>query len=267
MLEVIQQHLLKVMSDEEKLNKLREFLQILTLKILYDKGLHSNLAFVGGTALRVLYGLRRFSEDLDFSLIEKNGYNFSRLISTLKDEYGRYGLEMETNTQENKTVNSAMLKFDQLLYKVALSPLKGQKLSIKFEIDTNPAPGWKLSTTIISKIYTFTVVHYDKPSLFSGKLHACFLRKFTKGRDIYDFIWYLGAKAVPNFTLLNNAIRQTQHKDYGITRDNFKDFLLEYIGKIDFSQAKKDVERFLEDKNELALFNAEAIKSSIEKAY
>jgi len=109
------------------------------------------------------------------------------------------------------------------------------------------------------KINVFTVTNYDIPSLYASKLHACFFRKCIKGRDFYDLIWYLGKKSIPNFVLLNNAIEQTEHKRLNLNRENFNDFLMERLATIDFVKVKKDVERFIEDKNELKLLNKDLI--------
>ena len=157
-----------------------------------------------------------------------------------------------------------MMKFTGLLNELGISPLPSQKLSIKLEIDANPPAGGVLVNTIVSKIYTFNIVHYDLPSLYAGKLHACFYRTFTKGRDFYDLVWYLGKKVKPNFTLLNNAIQQTQGNAPQISESNFKQYLLENIQRIDFEHVKKDVERFLEDKSELSLFDLKTIQDTIE---
>ena len=267
MIDVIKQQFKPGMSINQKLNVTREFLQILTLKILNDKKCFENIAFVGGTSLRILYDIKRFSEDLDFSIIKKQKYNFDKIHRELSKEFKLYGLAFEANPHKQKTVHSMMMKFSSLLKELGISPMSSQKLSIKLEIDTNPPLGWELANTIISKTYTFNIVHYNLSSLYAGKLHACFYRKFTKGRDFYDFIWYLGKKVKPNFTLFNNTILQTEGKNPGINESNFKPYLLENIKRIDFALAKKDVERFLEDKSELNLFDQKLITSAIDNAY
>ena len=267
MIELIKQRFTKDMSGEEKLNRTRELLQLTALKIMYDKDIFKNLAFTGGTALRVLFDLRRFSEDLDFSLIDKKEYSFKKIDSELIRGFKLYGLDMETKPKEDKTVQSTMLKFPGLLKLIGLSPLAGQKLSIKIEIDTNPPEGGNTNSTIINKTYMFNITHFDLPSMFATKLTACFYRKYTKGRDFYDFIWCLGRKIEPNYTLLNNAIKQTHTKDPGINKDDLKKFLLRNIEKVDFTVVKKDVERFLEDKSELKLFELNSIKKTIELIY
>jgi hypothetical protein len=124
-----------------------------------------------------------------------------------------------------------------------------------------------LVNTIIDKIYVLNIAHFDLPSMFAAKLHACFFRKYLKGRDFYDFIWYLGKRTRPNYQLLNNAIKQTQGQDPKIDEGNFKEFLLTKIERVDLVAAKKDVERFLEDKADLNLFDQKALLNTINSAY
>jgi len=267
MIEVLRQQFSPDSSQEEKINKTREFLQILCLKILYEKNAFDQLAFVGGTALRILYDLKRFSEDLDFCLVDKKGYTFSGIIAEIVREFKLYGLKVESKAKEDKNVHSAFLKFGGLMKELELSHLAAQNLSINLEVDSNPPSGGRTENTLVNKIYMFNLVHFDLPSLYATKLHACFFRKYTKGRDFYDFIWYLGRKVKPSYELLNNVIRQTEGRDLGVEERNFKDFLLAKIKKIDFEKAKSDVERFLEDKSELRLFNIKIIQDTINSVY
>ena len=267
MIEFLQQQVASETSAEKKINRLRELLQILCLKIMHDKGCFSKVAFVGGTALRILYDMRRFSEDLDFSVIDKKDYDFSEIISTLEHEFKLYGLEMTTKTKTGKIVQDSMLKFPKLLKIMGLSELEGQKLSIKIEVDSNPPPGWQLENTLVNKVYILNITHFALSSLYATKLHSCFFRKYVKGRDFYDLVWYLGKKIKPNYELLNNAIKQTEGKDFALCEGSIKDFLLERLVKIDFKPVKKDVERFLEDKSELKLLEKTVISKSIEKVF
>ena len=260
MIELLKQRFTPDMSNEEKINQTREFLQILALKIMYDKKYLNNLAFVGGTALRLLFNLRRFSEDLDFSLINKDGYNFIKINSQLERELKLHGLNVETKVKLDRTVNNTFLKFSGLLKNLGLSSLDEQKLSIKIEVDANPPNGWNTETTLINKIYIINLVHFDLPSLYASKLHACFFRKYIKGRDYYDLVWYIGKKIKPNYMLLNNAIKQTEGYDLKLNSQNFNDFLLSKLAKINFTKIKKDVERFLEDRTELKFLEFDIIK-------
>ncbi|MBC7362786.1 MAG: nucleotidyl transferase AbiEii/AbiGii toxin family protein [Candidatus Aminicenantes bacterium] len=259
MLDLIEKSIVGISGREAKIHTTREFLQLLILKILYDKGYFKNLAFVGGTALRFLYGLRRFSEDLDFSLINRKGYDLDIFLERVAYELEKAGFSLEIKKSAEGSVHSAMFKFKDVLSLLGLSNQKGQKLFIKFEVDSNPPRGWRTELSLVSKHFVFTVTHFDIPSLYATKLHACFFRKYIKGRDFYDLIWYLGRKAIPNFELLNNAIEQTEHKKINLNADNFNDFLKERLAGVDFVKVRKDVERFIEDKNELKLLDKDLI--------
>ncbi len=267
MIEVLSQYIKSEQSLESKINKLRELLQLLTLKIIQDSGYFANIAFVGGTALRVIYDLRRFSEDLDFSLIVNKGYDFRKIIAKLEQEFSLSNLELETKTNMGKTVHSGMLKFPNLMRRLGISNLTGQKLSIKLEIDSNPPAGWQIENTVINKVYLLNITHLSLSSLYATKLHACFFRKYAKGRDFYDLVWYLGKKLAPNYSLLNNAVKQTQGQDLKLSPKNIADFLLDRLSKVDFNIIKKDVERFLEDKSELALLNQKTISKAISDVF
>jgi len=267
MIELLKDQLKRDMSPEDKLNRVREFLQVLILKILYDKGWFNHLTFVGGTALRVLYGLRRFSEDLDFSLIEKKQWDFKLMRDQVCRELQLNGLKIEAKDKDETTIQSILFKFHDLSKELGISPHQSQKILIKLEMDTNPPAGGNLERTLINQTYIFQVTHYDLASLFATKIHACFYRRFVKGRDFYDFIWYLGRQIKPNYVLLNNAIVQTQGEDLHLDAATIKNFLLEKIQNIDLHQAAKDVERFLEDKSELKLFDLELIQNSIGKVF
>ena len=217
------------------------------------------MAFVGGTALRFLYGLRRFSEDLDFSLILKKGYDFEQMLLHVLSDLKHYGLKVEAGSKKDRIVHSAMLRFKKLLPALGLSSIAEQKLSIGLEVDTNPPKGWRKELSPITKSYIFAVNHFDLPSLYATKLHACFFREYTKGRDFYDLVWYLGKKVMPNYRLLNNAIKQTEKEDLKLNQTNFKNFLIDKLSKINYREIREDVGRFLEDKNELKMLNKNTI--------
>ena len=263
MIDFLKQQVASAGSSEAKANKLREILQLMILKILQDKGYFENIAFVGGTALRILYNIRRFSEDLDFSVINKDKYDFKEIISKLKHELKLLGLQIEAKTKIDKTVQSSMLGFPGLLKELGISQLKDQKISIKLEADSSPPEGWQIEETIINNIYVLNITHLNLPSLYATKMHACFFRKYAKGRDFYDLVWYLGKRIQPNYNLLNNAIKQTEGTDPGINKENITDFLLKRLNNVDFKNIKKDVERFLEDKNELKLLDKDIIAKNI----
>lgn len=257
MIDILKKQIEGFHTREEKINHLREFLQILILKIIYDTGYFKNLSFVGGTALRILYDLRRFSEDLDFSLMQKFHFDFQGFSKSIKSYLEGYGLEVEFKTQDKKIIQNIEIRFKNLLFPLNLSFHEGEKLFVRVEIDRNPPIGAGTVISLVNKTYVFTVTHFDLPSLFATKLHACFFRKYVKGRDFYDLLWYLGKKVKPNFTLLSNAIKQTHPGRAPVNEANFREFLKEELRKIDFKKARQDVGRFLEDKQEMKLIDRE----------
>jgi len=261
MIEVIKQQLKNSKSAQEKINYLREFLQIMVLKNIYDQKAFNNIAFLGGTALRILFDINRFSEDLDFSLINKKQYDFNKINDNIVKFFKQNNILVEMTPKTTNNVHSAFLKFPKILKELNLSIFDNQKLSIKFEIDTNPPKDWTLETMLINKTYLFQVTSFDLSSMFATKLHACFFRKYTKGRDFYDLVWYLSKKIKPNIKLLNNAIYQTEKKDLKITDNNFIDFVIDKIQKTDFKLIREDVRNFLFDINELNLLNKDFIIS------
>ncbi len=259
MLDVIRKEISTLPDSETKIHKTREFLQLLMLKAIYDKGYFRNLSFVGGTALRFLYNLRRFSEDLDFSLINNRGYKFDVFLERVAYELEKAGFATEIKKNPEGVIHSAMFKFREVLYLLGLSKQKSQKLFIKMEIDANPPEGWNTELSLVNRYFVFSVLHFDLASLYATKLHACFFRKYTKGRDFYDLIWYFGKRILPNFELLNNAIEQTQHQKMNLNAENFNDFLKEKLARINFVKVRKDVEAFIEDKSELRLLDRDLI--------
>ena len=143
MIEALRHELASAASVEDKTNRAREFLQILALKSLSDQDAFSRVAFIGGTALRVIFGLRRFSEDLDFSIVSSRGYDFSDICGGLAKAFRSNGLDAGVDKQNERTVNAAFLSFPGLPHALGLSGHKGEKLSIKIEVDRRPPAGWK----------------------------------------------------------------------------------------------------------------------------
>jgi len=258
-LDLIEQEIKTAQDAETRIHLTREFLQSIILKIIYDKNYFKNIAFVGGTALRFLYGLRRFSEHLDFSLVDRNGYRFERFLNEITYELQKYGFSIEVKKAKEKTFHSFFIEFTDVLYPLGLSRQREQKLSIKVEIDSNPPDGFNTELSLVNRHFVFTVLHFDIASLYATKIHACFFRKYTKGRDFYDFLWYLSKNITPNFKLLNKAIEQTEKKKVNLSQNNFKDFLKEKLSKIDFVKVRKDLEPFIEDKSELKLLERDLI--------
>ena len=247
----------------DKLNIMREYLQAYILRILHDNGFFNAGAFIGGTALRFLYGLPRFSEDMDFSLVKKSGYKFIDSMKRVKQELALAGYAVSAVYNDRKTVQSAMVKFEGLMYEAGISPLRSQKFSIKIEIDTLPPEGAALKTDIINKYFPISFLSYDIPSLFAGKLHALLSRKYTKGRDFFDLGWYLSRwkVVVPNIELLQNALKQTSWKGEMPSLANWKKHLYDVVEQKDWKKVRSDVESFLEKSSDMDIFTKENILS------
>ncbi|MBI4126628.1 MAG: nucleotidyl transferase AbiEii/AbiGii toxin family protein [Deltaproteobacteria bacterium] len=254
-------------NSQERLNLLREELHHLILQEVDRKGGFRSICFLGGTALRIIYGLDRFSEDLDFSisLKEKKPFHLEPLAKNISQSLTAFGVDCEVGKlRVIQAVHSCFFKFSNLLNAVDSSFRKGQKLVVKFDVDTNPPKGAHESVTPISGEHLYKVRHYDLPSLFAGKLHAILFRPFTKGRDLYDFLWYRGKKVEVNRTLLEYAAAQTQKVKFDATPEALQSALKERFEKIDFKKAKQDVERFLTDPHALSLFDKELFLTSVE---
>jgi len=262
MLEIIKNIIRSAQSNEEKLHLTREFLQNVILKILSENNGFLSMAFIGGTALRILFGVKRYSEDLDFSLHDKSKYDFIKILEKIKKELELMNFQVELKYKQ-KTVDSCFISFSNLLYLLGISMIPSQKLSIKLEIDTNPPSGYFMQTTILKNEFMFSVKHYDLPSLMAGKLHAVFCRKFVKGRDYYDLFWYLQQKVKPNFVLFNNALQQTEKKFIVVNELNWKKLLLEKLEKVDFKYIQNDIENFLIYSAEKRLLCLEEFKKLI----
>lgn len=248
-------------SDTAKYNIMREYLQAYVLKIMHERKAFASLAFVGGTALRFLYDLPRFSEDLDFSLHQEQALPFGQLMGLVKNELVLAGYDTEVNYDENKTVHSAFVKFQGLLYEAKLSPMKSQKNSIKIEVDTKPPAGAIIVTQVVNKFFPIAFTTYDLPSLLAGKIHALLSRKYTKGRDYFDIAWYLlrFKELSPNFSLLHNALAQTGYTKEFPTQDNWREYLSDVVQKADWQVVYKDASVFLEETQSMDVFTKENV--------
>ena len=246
----------------DKINIMREYLQAYALRVFHDRGMFRSMAFVGGTALRFLHGLPRFSEDLDFSLTRQNRkYSISENMVVLRDEFLLAGYDVSVSYNDKKTVQSAFVKFEGLLKEAGISNLPHQKLSIKIEIDTNPPEGAVFVTEIVNKYFPISFLSYDTPSLFAGKLHAFLNRKYLKGRDFFDIAWYLSKwkGLAPNIILLQNALLQTGWKKERINENNWRPIIAENIKSADWRKVEEDVKNFLERPSDIDVLTKEVL--------
>ena len=253
----------QVADDLQGRRIVRGYLQALLLEALQAGGAFASWAFVGGTALRFLYALPRFSEDIDFSLAEPGlDDGFERLIDKARRRFEAEGYDISIKAKTQRTVKSAMVKFTGLLYELGLSPHASENISIKVEIDTNPPSGAALATSIVRRHCLLNLQHHDRASLLAGKLHALLTRAYTKGRDVYDLLWYLSDRSWPgpNVNLLNNALAQSGWEGPPITPDNWRRIVSERIMRFDWPHVIADVKPFLERPGDLNLLTKENLQ-------
>ncbi|MES2198780.1 MAG: nucleotidyl transferase AbiEii/AbiGii toxin family protein [Chlamydiota bacterium] len=262
-------------SKQEELNALKEIYQEIALTGLARSDFFKLGAFQGGAALRIIHQLKRFSEDLDFiALKPQNNFKWESHLKAIELEFQSFGvqIEMKERIDAKGPVKRAFSKEDSFARILELSydrlPSDEQKITIKLEIDTHPPEGSKFETAFLTYPYPFSILMQDMPSLFSGKCHALLCREYEKGRDWFDFLWYLSQKTPINLPLLKNALYQTgPYKEKKIPCD--KAWLLEElrhkITSIDWKAAKRDIEHFLrlEERKFVDYWSAELFLSQL----
>ena len=259
----MKEHLRQLAGGHEPLrgrNIAREYLQARILGALQRAGAMTSLAFHGGTSLRFLFGLPRYSEDLDFALEgAPSRYDLRRHLRSVRAELSGEGYRVELRMREHRTVHSAFVRFPRALYEIGLSPHPGQVLAVKIEVDTNPPPGAVTDTTLVRRHETLRLFHHDRASLLAGKLHAVLQRPYTKGRDIYDLVWYLSDPdwPPPNLALLNAALRQTGWSGAEMTPASWRRAVAERLELLDWNRATSDVRPFLERPEDVELVDRE----------
>ncbi|MFZ5951910.1 MAG: nucleotidyl transferase AbiEii/AbiGii toxin family protein [Candidatus Rifleibacteriota bacterium] len=261
------------MLEKYHRNALKEIVQEISLLGLYRCGFFNKVAFYGGTALRIFYGLDRFSEDLDFSLIEPDpNFMLKEFLKPLEDELGSFGFEMQVEEKRKSArsaIKSAFIKGDTQLHLLKIAAIKppvsglnpDEKLQVKIEIDTDP-PG-KANFEIKYQLLPvpFSVRLFDAPSLFAGKVHALLCRSWqnrVKGRDFYDYAWYLSRSIPLNIEHLQARLEQTGHlPGKKLEKQLLIKMLDERFEKIDFARAKEDVKAFVSNQESLELWSAD----------
>jgi len=261
-------------SFNDYINALREILQEVALLGLWRGKFFDKAAFYGGTALRVLYGLDRFSEDMDFSLLEPmEGFDIAVYAAFLKKECEAFGFDVRFEKIEKSfqsPVQSAFLKANtrkQLLVietaeEIIQAIPKGKLLKIKIEVDTDPPKGFKTETSYILLPIPFAVRAYSLPDLFAGKMHAILCRRWTtriKGRDWYDLVWYAANHPQLHLFHLEQRMRQTldwQGKE-PLNKGTFSNLLSEEIKNLDIDRSRKEVEPFVRIPENLSVWSHE----------
>ena len=276
MQQVLSQMLSKyqINNIEDKKNAIKEIVQEIVLCGLSRGGFFKEAACYGGTALRIFYGLDRFSEDLDFSLITQNpDFDLTKYFPYIENETKSLGLNFNV-TEKIKSVDSniksAFLKGNTKEHILSFYEdsedskfiNKEEAIRIKFEVDINPPTGATYETKFGLLPSPYQVRLYDLQSLFAGKIHACLCRNWksrVKGRDFYDYIFFLSIGAKVNLENLKAKLVQSKfiNENYDLTIDNLKALLNERFENLDIEQAKQDVLPFIKDKTKLDLWSKE----------
>ena len=239
-----------------RLNALREYLQAFILRSLHESEAARAVAFVGGTALRFLHDLPRYSEDLDFSLVSPDGYDPVRWLRKLKRDLRFAGFDSAVRWIDRKPVQVAWVRTASLLAEAGLSGHRDQKLSIKVEIDTRPPTGPAVQRTVVTRHFPFVIAHHDLPSLMAGKLHALLTRRYAKGRDWFDLVWYRSRRppVAPNVPFLQRALEQASGAERRVPLStDWRRLLRTRLVDLDTGVLVRDVEPFLERPADAAL--------------
>ena len=255
----------KATDRGQALNTLREYLQALVLRSFYESEAFRCLAFVGGTALRFLHGVPRFSEDLDFSLVSPEGYAGKDWMAKVKRDLALAGFTPEVTWNDRKTVHTGWVRLCGLLREAGLSPLADEKLAIKVEMDTRPPEGGHCERQIVTRHLSFLLQYYDPPSLMAGKLHALLTRRYAKGRDWYDLVWYLSQRppVAPNLLLLENALNQTQGEKH-IDARQWREAVRSRLLAMDMNALLEDVGPFLERPQDAGMITRDNLLALLE---
>ena len=268
-------------NNEERENAIKEIIQEIALAGLSRGGFFEKAAFYGGTCLRIFHGLNRFSEDLDFALIEKNdSFRLDRYFPALEKEFLSYGIDINIESKinkEEKEIQSAFLKGNTLMLMMSFFPksedaqkvVANQKIKIKFEIDVdNPSGGIsEFKYKMLPAPYEIRI--FNEATLFAGKIHAVLCREYqhhVKGRDFYDYLFYIGKGSKFNLKYLENKLKNTGkiNSDVTLTLDLVKEMLFNKFSNVDYKSAKEDVKNFIVDKDSLNLWKKELFISTLD---
>jgi len=267
----------EIKNAEDETNAIKEIIQEIVLCGLSRGGFFNEAAFYGGTALRIFYGLNRFSEDLDFALLKSNkDFDLSKYFSYIEKEVQAYGLNLTVAVKEktkDSNILSAFLKGDTKEHILMFFPNESMQsngyllknIKIKFEVDINPPAGatYELKYKLLPSPHQVKL--YDEASLFASKIHAILCRNWsfrTKGRDLYDYIFYLSKNSGVNIELLRQKLIDSNvlkdEDEFNI--DVLKNMLNDKFKEINYKDAKEDVLPFIEDVASLDLWSEEFFK-------
>ena len=254
--QMVAQH--TIAGDNDRKNALYEVMQQVVLSGLYRGGFFKEAAFYGGTCLRIFHGLRRYSEDMDFSLLAKNpNFTLETYFPAIIEEARLLGRTVTITKKDKRTfgkVESAFLKDNTDVYNLTFQTEK--TLKIKIEVDVNPPLEFSTEQKLLMQPFSFTTRCFTLPDLYAGKMHALTFRAWKnriKGRDWYDFEWYVRNRVALDFDHLR--VRTKEFNDIDLTTELFLELLKERISKADIDVVKADVIPYIIDKRELDIWS------------
>jgi hypothetical protein len=259
---------------------LREIMQEIALAGLKRSGFFEKAAFYGGTALRIFHGLERFSEDLDFSLLEVNpAFSLEPYLAGIEKEFSALGVTVSVE-EKNKTattgIDSAFLKPDTTWKELVIKEILPQEavkirpaIKIKIEVDTKPPLGFGTEEKLLLKPFSFYVKCFSLPDLFAGKMHALLFRKWksrVKGRDWFDMEWYI-RKGIPlNLShLLIRSLDSGDWKEISMSQEQFHDLLQNKIKSVSFKNIREDIVRFIPDGKVIDIWSPQYFSDLVQK--
>lgn len=247
-----------ITTELQKRNAIFEVNQQIILSGLYNGGFFNEAAFYGGTCLRIFHGLHRFSEDMDFSLLVPNeNFDFTHYFQPIIDQFAMVGREVEIRKKDKKNfgkVESAFLKDNTDVYDITFQTEKSVK--IKIEVDTQPPLKFQTEQKLLLLPQSFMTRCFTLPALFAGKMHALVYRVWknrVKGRDWYDFEWYVRHNVTLDFTHLCERALQFNHEV--LDKETFLQKLNERLAMADMNQIKADVLPFVRNPKELDIWS------------
>lgn len=240
----------------------REYLQARTLQSLQRAGAMQTLAFHGGTSLRFLYDIPRYSEDLDFALERHpETYNFRTYLEQIVGDLSAEAYVVDVKLNVKRPVHKAFVRFRGLLHELGLSGYAEEVLAVKVEVDTNPPAHAGLMTTPLTRHVPLNLQHHDPPTLLAGKLSAILQRNYLKGRDIYDLWWYLNQPGwpEPNLEYLNQCLQQGGWDIAPVTPAKWRPIIREQILPLSWLSVMEDVGSFIIDSEGQANFGKDRL--------
>lgn len=251
-------------EETEAYSFAREIMQKIILNGLSRGQFFKKAAFHGGTALRILHGINRYSEDLDFTLFENNpDFKLERYLTYAESEIRSYGVTVSTKVRDkvvgNIRTGDVRANCREMAFEVGFpnglveSLHRDEVIRVKIDVNTSPPEGARYVKYAMREPLNYYLCAMDLPSMFAGKISAVLGRGWVnrvKGRDLYDYLWYT-KKGVPiNMDYLrSNLVSQgvIQQEDE-FTLETLRQLLSDKFEVIKYESALEDIWEYVIEK-------------------